>query len=254
MELNVDSKSKIKTDSFEKKHSLRLFLLILAFSILLCGLLIKYLFFWFPRLPTKDMPLIASILLIAFLSPVLYAFFYRPMIRQFDKLRMAAAMMRDLALIDILTGLYNRRGFLTYAEHLLKLSDRTKRGLILIYADLDNMKQINDDFGHEEGDRALATTADVLKKTFRNSDVIGRVGGDEFVILALEAKAESLDALRTRLNENLKRARYNREPFHKLTFSLGIIYYNPEKPQTVEELLKKADILMYQDKLSASHR
>ena len=128
-------------------------------------------------------------------------------------------MMRELALIDALTGLYNRRGFLTYADHLLKLSDRTQRGLILIYADLDNMKRINDDFGHEQGDRALVCIADVLKKTFRNSDVIARVGGDEFAILALEAKAESLDALRRRLNENLKRTKYNIDSMQKLTFS-----------------------------------
>ncbi len=242
------TRNTVKPDNFDKKYSPFRLLLVLAFSIFVSGLLKKLLFLWFPMLNSSDMSLIGSALLIVILSPILYAFFYRPMVMQYDKLKGAEAMMRELALIDVLTGLYNRRGFLTYADHLLKLSDRTQRGLILIYADLDNMKQINDKLGHEEGDRALVTIADVLKKTFRYSDVVGRVGGDEFAILALEAKAESLDALRKRLDENLKRTKYNIDSIDKLTFSFGIIYYNPEKPQTIDALLKRADMLMYKEK------
>lgn len=225
---------------------------VLALSVALCGFLIKYLFIFFPKLPLTDMPLIGSVIFIVLLSPVLYSFFYRPMVMQFDELKRAEVKMQELALHDMLTGLYNRRGFLAFADHLLKLSNRTKRGLILIYADLDNMKQINDDYGHEKGDRALTSLTEVLKKTFRNSDVIGRVGGDEFAVLALEAKAESLDALRKRLNENLKKAKYNIDSMDKLTVSLGIIYYDPEKPQTIEELLEKADTLMYEEKFQSS--
>ena len=157
-------------------------------------------------------------------------------------------MQRELALIDELTGLYNRRGFLSYAHHLLALSNRTQRGLMLIYADLDNLKQINDDFGHQSGDKAIICVTKVLQETFRRSDVIGRVGGDEFAILALEAKAESLDMLRKRLKENLKYAACNSGSKCKLTLSLGVLYYNPEKPQTIEELLKRADTLMYEEK------
>lgn len=244
--------NKIRTDAGEQRYSVLRFLFILAVLILICRALIKYVFLWFPQLRSLDLPLVGSALFIAFLAPTLYAFFYRPMVMQFDKLKEAEAMMRELALFDVLTGLYNRRGFLTYADHLLKLSDRTQRGLILIYADLDNMKRINDVFGHEQGDRALISIAGVLKKTFRHSDVIARVGGDEFAILALEARAESLDALRKRLNENLQRTEYNADPSHKLTFSLGIIYYNPEKPYPIEELLKKADRLMYKEKTFGS--
>lgn len=90
----------------------------------------------------------------------------------------------------------------------------------------------------------------MLQETFRRSDVIGRIGGDEFAILALEAKAESLDMLRKRLKENLKLAACNADFKCKLALSLGIIYYNPEKPQTIEDLLKKADTLMYEEKSS----
>jgi diguanylate cyclase (GGDEF)-like protein len=193
--------------------------------------------------------MIGSAMLIVLLSPVLYAFFYRPMAKQYDKLKRAEAMMRELALIDFLTGLYNRRGFFTFSDHLLKFSCRTHMGLILIYADLDNMKQINDEFGHEEGDRALVTAGDVLKNTFRNSDVIGRVGGDEFAILALEAKVESLVVLLKRMKKNFETTKYNVNSRHKLTFSFGISYFDPEKPQTIEELLRRADMSMYEEKV-----
>ena len=246
--LGSNGASKIKLDNFEKKYSPRRLLLVLAACVLMCGLAMKYVFRLFPNLHTTDMPLIGSVLLIVLLSPVLYTFFYRPMVKQYNKLRKAEAMMREFALIDDLTGLSNRRGFLTHADQLLRLSNRNQRGLILIYADLDNMKWINDEFGHAEGDRALVTAGEVLKKTFRNSDVVGRVGGDEFAILALEAKAESLDVLRKRLKQNLEKTEYNLDSVHKLTFSLGIIYYNPEQPQTIEELLTRADALMYKDK------
>jgi diguanylate cyclase (GGDEF)-like protein len=170
------------------------------------------------------------------------------MVMQFDQLKSSEVKMRKLALKDMLTGLYNRRGFLSFADQLLKLSDRSKKGLILIYADLNSLKMINDDYGHEAGDRALVIIAEVLRQTFRNSDVIGRVGGDEFAILAFEAKAESLEALRKRLKGNLEKAEYNIGPGHKLTFSLGIICYDPKKPQPIEELLRKADMLMYEEK------
>ncbi len=123
-----------------------------------------------------------------------------------------------------------------------------QRGLILIYADLDGLKLINDNFGHENGDKALMCIAKVLQDTFRSSDVIGRIGGDEFAILALEAKAESLDVLRKHIKENLKLAECNSNSKCELALSLGIIYYNPEKPQTIEELLKRTDKLMYEEK------
>jgi len=96
-------------------------------------------------------------------------------------------ILQKLALIDELTGIYNRRGFITFSEQLIKLSNRTKRGLILGFIDLNNLKDINDKSGHSEGDKTLLCIAEVLKKTFRGSDIIGRIGGDEFVVLALEA-------------------------------------------------------------------
>lgn len=241
-----------RTDNFENKHSSLKLLLIVTFSILLCELAVKYLRMFLPFPSTASTPVIDSVILVTILSPVLYLFFYRPLSMQFEKLKKAEFIQRELSLIDELTGLYNRRGFLSYANHLLSLSNRTQKGLIIIYADLDGLKRINDYFGHEIGNKALICIAKAFERTFRSSDVIGRIGGDEFAILALEAKAESFDLLRKRVRENLKLALCNSNFKQGLMVSLGIMYYNPEKPQSIEELLNKADKLMYEEKNSKS--
>lgn len=244
----IDRGKVSKPDSFDTSHSLHRFLLLLALVILMCGLLLKYLFICFPGIHQTDMPLIGSIVFIVLLSPAFYAFFYRPMIGQISKLKTAEVKMREFAHYDDLTGVYNRRGFLTFAEQFLKLSDREQRGFILIYVDMDNLKKVNDDRGHHEGDRALKSIAEVLKKTFRSTDVVGRVGGDEFAVFAVEAKSESLDALRKRLHKNLEMTADNIESGSTLTFSLGILCYNPEERRSIEGLLKSADELMYEEK------
>jgi diguanylate cyclase (GGDEF)-like protein len=89
-------------------------------------------------------------------------------------------------LTDELTGLYNRRGFFVSAQQQLKLANRYNKGIFIFSADLDDLKIINDNFGHKTGDSALVETANILKKTFRESDIIARIGGDEFVILGME--------------------------------------------------------------------
>src|SRR5690606_30591217 len=95
--------------------------------------------------------------------------------------------LQSLTIVDDLTGLYNRRGFLTLAERHLKLAIRKKAGLFLLFADLDGLKQINDTFGHLEGDRALVSAAQILRQSFRSADIIARLGGDEFTVFPLEA-------------------------------------------------------------------
>ena len=125
---------------------------------------------------------------------------------RFDK------MMRDhkgeeallaLSLIDELTGLYNRRRFFVLTEQYLKLSVRTKKKLLLLFIDMDNLKWINDHHGHNEGDQALIDLANILKKTFRESDIVARIGGDEFVVLS-ESTDENGEIVLTRLYENIK--------------------------------------------------
>lgn len=158
----------------------------------------------------------------------------------FDHIKGAARASAN----DMLAGLYKSSGFLAIAQQLLKLSDRFQRGLILIYADPDHLKRINDNYGRNAKDRVLISIADVIKKTFHDPDVIGRFGGDEFALLALETKVESLDTVHECLKKNLEMIKYNIDSVHRRMFGFGITYYNPQKPQTIEELLARADILM----------
>jgi diguanylate cyclase (GGDEF)-like protein/PAS domain S-box-containing protein len=156
--------------------------------------------------------------------------------------------LRTLSLTDSLTGLYNRRGFFTLADQQLKLSDRQKKGMILISADLDYLKRINDDLGHQEGDKILIETAFILRQTFRESDIIARVGGDEFVILASETPSDNFTALITRLNTNIDSYNKASEKNYKLSLSIGIAHYKSGSHRTIDELLSEADGLMYEQK------
>jgi two-component system cell cycle response regulator len=151
-----------------------------------------------------------------------------------------------LSLTDELTGLYNRRRFFILTEQCLKVAVRTKKRPLLLFIDMDDLKWINDHYGHNEGDQALIGLADILKKTFRESDIIARIGGDEFVVL-LESTDENSETLLTRLHENVKDYNVNRSQ-HTLSISLGTAQFDPEYPISIDELLYKADALMYTQK------
>jgi len=155
-----------------------------------------------------------------------------------------------LSITDLLTGLYNRRGFIMFAEQQLKLSDRTKRGLLLFFTDLDGMKLINDTLGHEEGDRALMEVADVLKETFRSSDIIARMGGDEFAILAIDPTDADSEILTGRLQSLIDTRNNQENRRYKLSISVGYSYYDPGNPCSLNELMVQADKLMYEHKKS----
>ena len=158
-------------------------------------------------------------------------------------------ILRTLSLVDDLTGLYNRRGFLTLAEQELKLANRLKRGMFLLFADLDDLKGINDNYGHQEGDRALIAVANVTKETYRDPDIIARIGGDEFVVLAIEGTSESsAENLRIRLNRNLGLLNARRVPSYQLSLSMGVVRYDPDQPTSVEDLIAEADKRMYEEK------
>lgn len=156
--------------------------------------------------------------------------------------------LRAMALLDDLTGLYNRRGFSVLAEHQLKMAERGKRRMVLLFADLDGMKHINDTFGHSEGDRALIETADILEETFRESDIVARIGGDEFVVLAIETNGSPAEGLVTRLRENLEALNAQADRRYELSLSVGLAHYDPEDPCSLEDLLTQADREMYEQK------
>ena len=157
-----------------------------------------------------------------------------------------AEELRALALIDELTGLHNRRSFFGLAEQQKKISDRSKREMLLFYIDLDDLKSINDGMGHQEGDRALVDTARILRDTFRYSDIVARLGGDEFAALVIDVSPESSRHFTGRLKENLKALNVGREP--QISVSIGIAAYDPEYPTPFDDLLARADKLMYDHK------
>jgi two-component system, cell cycle response regulator len=156
--------------------------------------------------------------------------------------------LRSLSLIDDLTGLYNRRGFMDLGEQHLRLARRTGRALTLVYVDLDRFKAVNDAHGHHVGDRGLLKVTEILKATFRGSDILARVGGDEFAVLALEASGEDAEMLVRRLRDGVDS--FNEaggEPFH-LSISVGVARYEDASRMRLDELLARADAAMYEEK------
>jgi len=156
--------------------------------------------------------------------------------------------LRALSISDELTGLYNRRGFFTLAEQQMKMAKRMKLGVLLVSADLNGMKGINDRYGHHEGDRALRESSDILRKSFRESDIIARIGGDEFVILMIEKPGIDQEVLAARLKSNLDRHNAVAGRVYALSISVGMVSCGPESNISLDELMKRADILMYNQK------
>jgi diguanylate cyclase (GGDEF)-like protein len=156
--------------------------------------------------------------------------------------------LREMSLVDELTRVYNRRGFLTLAEQQIKVAHRTKKDMSLFYADLDNLKRINDTFGHEEGDAALIEAVALLRDAFRDSDIIARLGGDEFVVLAIDVGEGTVASLSRRLREKLQARNARPDVAYALSFSMGISRYDPDRPCSLQELIAVADRRMYEEK------
>ena len=156
--------------------------------------------------------------------------------------------LRSLSLIDDLTGMYNRRGFSDLGEQYLKLARRAGRGVVLVYLDLDRFKTINDTLGHHVGDRALIKLSDILKASFRRSDIIARMGGDEFAVLAVEATADGAALLLNRLRESIEDFNQAHRESYQLAVSIGMARHDGEDRVRLEDLLTQADAAMYEEK------
>jgi two-component system, cell cycle response regulator len=156
---------------------------------------------------------------------------------------------RRASLFDDLTGIYNRRGFFAFAEQELKTVGRYHETPTLFFIDVDNLKTINDEFGHEQGDRALRDLATMLTRTFRASDIIGRLGGDEFAVLMARGKDTSaaVDVIR-RLRENVAAFSGERPRPPALEISIGAATFDATQREDIETLLARADSAMYADK------
>ncbi len=159
--------------------------------------------------------------------------------------------LRSLALTDDLTGFYNRRAFLALATQQLRVAIRKGQGLLLFFADVDYLKEINDTYGHREGDLALVRTADALEGTFRCSDILARLSGDEFAVFALETSSQCEDVIVRRLEKNLKASNAG-ETRYELSVSIGAARFDPKNPISLGELLTQADQSMYRQKRDRS--
>lgn len=153
--------------------------------------------------------------------------------------------LRAMSLTDELTGLLNRRGFLFLAQQQMKIAERSKREMLLLFADLDNIKWINDTFGHHEGDSVLIETAKILKKTFRYSDIIARIGGDEFVALAGLIRKDNPVSITNRLQKIIEEHNKKIKRSYKLSISVGIANSDPRYPCSIAKLITRADRSMY---------
>jgi len=156
--------------------------------------------------------------------------------------------LKEMAITDELTGLYNRRGFLILSQQQLKLAARTGNSALLFFIDLDGMKWINDNLGHKEGDKALVKAARILKETFRESDIVGRIGGDEFAVLAVEAKQRFAQDIIARIRRSLKETNSQEQGLFQLSLSIGFSRFDPKSPKSLDELMEEADQAMYEEK------
>ncbi|HQE58163.1 MAG TPA: GGDEF domain-containing protein [Spirochaetota bacterium] len=158
------------------------------------------------------------------------------------------AQLSQLSITDELTGLFNRRGFMKMAEHSSFLARQMGQSSMLIFADLDKLKKINDTYGHEEGDWAIKTVSEALKKTFRSNDVVARLGGDEFTVFATNMKEELLPRSQSRINDFLKQKCAEKQKEYELTISIGHVICPVNESLSIEEYMQIADSRLYEQK------
>jgi two-component system cell cycle response regulator len=158
--------------------------------------------------------------------------------------------LKSISITDELTGLYNRRGFLMLARKQLELAARMNKTLWLLYMDVDNMKWINDNLGHHDGDNALRNTANILQKTFRESDILARIGGDEFAVIAFEDSNTGADSMISRISSDMASFNAKEDIPYQLSVSIGSVPCNTGPDCDVSTLLTIADKLMYEQKMT----
>ena len=178
---------------------------------------------------------------------------YLIIIHDITALKKAEKEMEKLSWGDDLTGLYNRRGFKILANQTINMAHRMNLNATLIFIDLDELKWINDFRGHAAGDQALIDTAQILKEVFRSSDIIARVGGDEFVAMAIDSAENPSGKMLERLQEQLDIHNTWFGKDYVLSFSCGAAHYEWENPNSLEMLLEQADQAMYANKRQKNH-
>ena len=156
--------------------------------------------------------------------------------------------IREVSLVDALTGLYNRRGFLQRAEQAVAVAKRLNMSVVVVFMDVDYMKWVNDSLGHQEGDILLVEAANILRAVFRSTDVIGRLGGDEFAVLMLRQQENAGKRATERLKTALNMYNSKRNSSYPLSLSIGQAECLKGEVVNLENLLAQADENMYKRK------
>jgi len=172
----------------------------------------------------------------------------RALLRDLAKMAEQELAAVQLATMDELTLLSNRRGFEALAQHALNVCKRMERPASLLFFDLNNFKDINDTYGHAEGDRALTTFAELLRSSLRDCDVIGRLGGDEFVALVTDSNHAGTTEILRRLQPGLDLLNRQLQRGYDIRYSVGQVEYDIERHVSIASLLAQADAAMYADK------
>lgn len=166
-----------------------------------------------------------------------------------DELKQINDNLYNLSLKDELTGLYNRRGFIQLGEQQLKLAIRNKKNFLVFFADMDGLKPINDNYGHKEGDLALKATSQIFHDCLRKSDIVARMGGDEFTVIVIDSYSENLDLIKNKLCKNLNEFNLKSGKPYKLSISIGAAEFDHKNPLTFSEIMAIADSELYKDKM-----
>jgi diguanylate cyclase (GGDEF)-like protein len=166
-------------------------------------------------------------------------------LHSFERNKMINRLYED-SIEDALTGLYNRRGFLSLAEDAISLMKDLD--YYILFIDLDKMKQINDDYGHNMGDSALQETSKILKSSFREGDIISRYGGDEFIVFVSDVENEVIDKIKRRIDRNVKLLNESKKFHYTLALTVGHSKYNSSKKESLEQVIERADENMYSKK------
>ncbi len=204
----------------------------------------------------KGVPLNNNALTISILAPLTIApFLFWPLFSAFIKIHHLELEMRRLAMLDELTGIMNRRAFLAKAEYAISVANRSQMGLALAYIDLDNFKAINDVHGHAAGDEVLKRFATVAGSIVRKSDVVGRLGGEEFAMVVYGASMEDARHLIEKLLAEIRNTQVLASGNQiRFTASVGLAYLDARERKTVEQLLAQADKALRQAKLAGKDR
>ncbi len=236
---------KLSHCSMEYTSPLR-FIMVIAGSILIAEVTVVFIVSHLqPMSKEAEIPLVVVLTLLPF-----YLFFIKPLLASIKERESLEDSLYAISLTDELTGLCNRRGLFTFAEHEVKLAKREQSGIALLYADLDNLKGINDTRGHKAGDKAIVDIANILKTTYRHTDIIARLGGDEFVVMPVGTTKDGVDIILDRLQQKLNFYNEERLDYDKLSLSIGSVHHDSGFSYSTNELLVQADQLMYEQKMA----